>query len=90
MTNTIDQLWSGDIVIGEKCGVGDPEIEKTAMLLEKQKETLIKELKEQHREVFEKYSDCMEEYMQLVSKNAFREGFCLAAKLVSEALLKDK
>lgn len=89
MTGAIDKLWSGDIVVGEKCGVGDPEIEKTAMLLEKHKEMLTRELEDQQREVFEKYIDYMEEYMQLVSRNAFREGFCLAGKLVSEALLKD-
>ena len=46
-----------------------------------------KELDEKHRQTFEKYDDCAEEYINLVSMHAFCDGFRLAAKLMAEALL---
>lgn len=86
MKRTIDELWNGNIASAEKCGVGDPEIEHLIMLIERHKEQLDKELGVQQKSIFEKYVDCTEEYVCLISKRAFCDGFSLAGKLITEAL----
>ncbi len=86
MKRTIEDLWNGNITSAENCGVGDPEIEDLISLIERHKGQLNKELGRQQRDIFGKYVDCMEEYVCLVSKCAFSDGFCLASKLLTEAL----
>lgn len=86
MKRTIEALWNGDIASAENCGVGDPEIENLVMLIERHKEQLNKELGLQPKGIFEKYVDRTEEYVCLVSKRAFCDGFSLASKLMTEAL----
>ena len=86
MKRTIEDLWNGNITSAENCGVGDPEIEDLIILIERHKGQLNRELGRQQRDIFGKYADCMEEYVCLVSKCAFSDGFCLASKLLTEAL----
>lgn len=86
MKQTIEDLWNGNIAPAEKCGVGDPEIENLVMLMEKHKEQLNMELGKQKKSIFEKYVDCTEEYVYLISERAFSDGFSLASKLMTEAL----
>lgn len=83
---TIEDLWNGNIASAENCGVGDPEIENLVILIERHKELLNKELGQQQKSIFEKYVDCTEEYVCLISKCAFRDGFSLASRLMAEAL----
>lgn len=86
MKRTIEDLWNGNITSAEHCGVGDPEIENLVTLMEGYRELLNRELGRQQKAVFEKYVDCAEEYVRLISKCAFRDGFSLASKLMTEAL----
>lgn len=86
MKQTIQELWSGNITPGVNCGVGISEIENLAMLIERHRQTLEQELGQPQKTVFEKYADCGEEYMCLLSRQAFSDGFCLACKLMTEAL----
>lgn len=89
MNKTIESLWSGDIALGENCGVGDPEIENVVILLERNKEKLESKLCPQQKVILEEYIDCTEEYTRLISTCAFCDGFKLASKLMAEALWED-
>ena len=86
MNSAIEELWNGQVAPAACCGVGDPEIENLIILIERHKDQLNKELKEQDKSIFEKYVDCAEEYTCLISQTAFRDGFMLAVKLMAEAL----
>ena len=59
---------------------------KIVMLLERNREKLEKELPERKKEVLQKYTDCYDEYVYLITELAFSDGFCLACRLLSEAL----
>ena len=83
---TIEDLWNGKIASAEKCGVDNPEIEHLVMLIERHKELLNQELGQNQKSTFEKYADCMDEYVCIISKCAFHDGFSLACKLMAEAL----
>ena len=89
MNSIIDDLWDGKITSAENCGVGDPEIENLIPLIEKHKEWLKNELSPLHKSIFEKYVDCTEEYVCLITKCAFHDGFSLASRLMAEALVKE-
>lgn len=86
MKNSIYNLWHGNISPAENCGVNNPEIENLVILLEKNREKLEKELPERKKEVLQKYTDCYDEYVYLITERAFSDGFCLACRLLSEAL----
>ena len=89
MTSIIEDLWNGNITSAENCGVGDPEIEKINILIERHKEILSNDLAPSQMQVFEKYVDCTEKYVYLISKCAFHDGFSLASRLTAEALSND-
>lgn len=86
MKPTIEDLWNGNIAAVRNCGVGDPEIENLVMLIERHREQLNKELGLRQKGIFEKYVDRIDEYVCLISKCAFCDGFSLAGKLITEAL----
>ena len=86
MMSAIDSLWNGDITFCENCGAGDPEIETLVTLMEESKEALQKELSREHLVIFARYEKWADQFAQLMSAAAFREGFSFAAKLLTQAL----
>lgn len=86
MKRAIHDLWNGNIPSAENCGVGDPEIESLIILIEKHKDQLNNDLGQQHKLLFEKYVDRIEDYVGLITECAFAEGFSLAIRLITEAL----
>ena len=86
MNSTIENLWYGQFSPCENCGVGDPEIEMLSLLINQSQETLCKELPMPQKEQFEKYADWSDKYARYIAACAFREGFSLGCKLISEAL----
>ena len=86
MKRTIEYLWNGNITPAEHCGAHDPEVDELVRLMERNKEDLDKELSKHQKDVLDKYMDCTEEYIYLITMLAFQDGFCLASKLLTEAL----
>ena len=86
MKHTIEDLWYGNIATSENCGVNDPEIEKLVCLIERNKDKLNKVLCDPQKQLLEKLLSCSDEFTQLLSARAFCDGFCLASRLLTEAL----
>lgn len=86
MKQSIQDLWIGNIAPSETCGVGDPQIERLIIMMERNKDDLIQTLHDQQKEILNKYTACTDEYTYLITMQSFVEGFCLAAKLFTEAL----
>ena len=84
--NTIDALWYGNLLPTESCGLTNPQLRKLLALIVTNKERLDQELDEAQKRVLNAYADSYDEYIHIQSLEAFREGFCLAAKLLTEAL----
>lgn len=89
MKQTLERLWNGQIAPGANCGVNDREIEDVHILMERNREDLNRELGERQKAIFGKYVDCADEYCYLISAQAFCDGFCLASKLLTEALAEE-
>ena len=76
MTQTIIDLWNGNIAPCEHCGAHDPVISNLLSLIERNREKLSKGLTETQMETFQKYMDCSDEYLLRMLELAFSDGFC--------------
>lgn len=86
MTQTIEQLWNGSLAPCEKSGAGDSQIKELFSRMRRNREDLMKEITLEQKDIFQKYVDCWEAYECLVTERAFCDGFCVASKLLAEAL----
>ena len=86
MTMLFEQLWNGQIAPHKNCGRGDLEMEKLAQLIEVHKNALYNYVGEEQKKMLETYISCCDEYTYLATVHAFREGFSLASRLLSEVL----
>ena len=84
MTKTIAQLWNGNINPIKSLNENNPEIKNLENLMERNLDNLLKEVNGKSKEIFEKYNDCIEEYLTLTTEQAFFDGFCLGTKLIIE------
>lgn len=85
MDSVIEQLWNGTIAPARNCGTCDPEMEDLLALLERNRRKLEAGLDQNQKAVWDNYLGCMEEYVYLISVDAFRDGFSLAARMMGEA-----
>ena len=83
---TLEALWNGEIAPGQTNGVYDPQMEHLTVLMDRNREKLEKLLTQHQRELFERFTDCADEFQYLTAVQAFCDGFCLASKLMTEAL----
>ena len=86
MKHTIEDLWNGNLAPGPNCGVGLPEMEQLSILLDRNREALLKTLNPEQKALLEKYTDCGDDFCCLFAKQAFCDGFCLGSRLMAEAL----
>ena len=87
MKRTIIDLWNGEISPITNCGNGDPEIDNLVELIERNCKNLENTSNESQKETLEKYVCCVNEYLDLITEQAFCDGFCLSSKLLTESLL---
>ena len=87
--HTIEDLWYGNLAPGPNCGVGIQEMEQLSILLDRNREALQKTLNPEQKEILKKYTDCENDFCSLFAKQAFCDGFCLASRLMAEALLEN-
>ncbi|MBQ9149161.1 MAG: hypothetical protein IJX69_06310 [Oscillospiraceae bacterium] len=83
---TIIDLWNGNIAPCEVCGSNDTEINDLLGLMKRNRESLCDTLTAPQKDAFQKYMDCTEEYLLRMLELAFRDGFCLASRLLTESL----
>jgi len=87
MTQTISDLWNGNIAPCEHCGSHDPVINNLIGLIERNREILSRGLTEAQMVTFQKFIDCSDEYLLRMMELAFCEGFSLGGKMIMETLL---
>lgn len=84
----LEFLWSEGVMPSQTCGVGDPQIEELVILLDRNRSALEPGFSETQKKMFEAYADCADEFAYLLSAHAFSDGFSLAVRLLTEALIK--
>lgn len=87
MTKTISELWSGNLNPITRLGMNNIEIEKMEKLMSDNYDKLKAKLNDETKEILEKYYDCVNDYVLLISEQSFCDGFCLGTKISAEALV---
>ena len=87
MTKTISELWSGNLDPITRLGMNNIEIEKMEKLMSDNYDKLKAKLNDETKEILEKYFDCVNDYVLLISEQSFCDGFCLGTKISAEALI---
>lgn len=86
MSNTIAQLYRGQLEPKSVLGNGNVEMRRAEILIENNFNRLKENLNEETKDILEKYNQCMDEYIVLISEQAFCDGFCLGTRISAEAI----
>lgn len=86
MSQTIAQLYRGQLEPKSVLGNGNVELKRAEILIENNYKKLKENLNEETNVILEKYSDHIKEYVMLINEQAFCDGFCLGMKILSEAV----
>lgn len=86
MPNTIAQLYRGQLEPKSVLGNGNVEMRRAEVLIKNNFERLKGNLNKDEKEVLEKYKCCIDEYIVLITEQAFSDGFCVGMRILSEAV----
>ena len=86
MKPTPDALWKGELAPGPSCGVYNRRLESLSISADHKMEQLKAALRPTQQPLLKDYWDTADRYSRLLTEQAFIDGFCLAARLLSEAL----
>ena len=87
MTKTISRLWSGNLDPVMRLGMNNAEIDKMGKLMSDYYSKIKANITDEQKEILEKYLDCVNDYVLLISEQSFCDGFCLGTKILAEALI---
>ena len=83
---TLEDLYYGNISPCERDMKRGSRMDKLVKIICKNEESLMSTLTEQQKETFEKFKDCQSELAGLTERDAFRDGFILAVRIMVEAM----
>ena len=83
---TLEDLYYGNISPHERYIKRGTRVDKLVKLICKNEEELNAGLTEKQKETFEKFKDCTSELTGLTERDAFRDGFILAVRIMVEAM----
>lgn len=86
MTKTIVELWNGNLNPIAYLATNNKEVKNLENLMQCNLEKLENSIDEKSQEIFEKYNDCINEYINILCEQSFCDGFCLGTKIVTESL----
>ena len=82
--NIIKELWHGNIIPQDDSRNNSPEMKQLMEYMSRHHDDLLKSMKDEQKEIFEKFDDCWGEYMSLAEAAIFEYAFKLGARLVIE------
>ena len=83
---TLEDLYYGNISPHERYIKRGTRVDKLVKLICKNEEELNAGLTEKQKETFEKFKDCTSELAGLTERDAFKDGFILAVRIMVEAM----
>ena len=83
---TLEDLYYGNINPHERYIKRGTRVDKLVKLICKNEEELNSGLTEKQKETFEKFKDCQSELCDITARQAFADGFILAARIMVEVM----
>ena len=82
----IKELWHGNIAPQDDSRNNSPEMKQLMEYMSRHHDDLLKSMKDEQKEIFEKFDDCWGEYMSLAEAAIFEYAFKLGMQIAIEAL----
>lgn len=83
----LEELYYGNICPTDDILLPNSKTNQMLVLLDRHKQTVENSLNMEQKTAFLKLNDCREELSQLVECEAFVQGFSLATKIITQAML---
>ena len=83
---TLENLYLGNISPHERYIKQGTRVDKLVKLICKNEDKLKASLTEKQKETFEKFKDVTSELSSITERTAFKDGFILAVRVMSEAM----
>lgn len=81
--STLQELWVGNVNPSEDKAITDEE-QRLVELMAIHQEKLLSTLSNDDLDTFKKFIECSDEYSMLIEAQAFKIGFNLAVKILTE------
>ena len=81
--STLQELWFGNVNPSEDKAITDEE-QKLVELMAMHQEKMMSRLSNDDLDSFKKFIECSDEYSMLIEAQAFKIGFNLAVKILTE------
>jgi len=88
MAGIISELWYGNIEPCVSFGKENHKVRQLEKLIGNRQQKTEEILSDEGREMFEKYTEAVNEYISVVQQQSFCDGFALGTKLTAEAMVK--
>ena len=86
MAKVIEQLWNGNLAPIKNLGDKNPEIKQIETIILNRCRELLEALDQDSIKILEKYVFYINEYLSLITNEAFCDGFSLGTQFTVEAL----
>ncbi len=86
MNNSIARLWNGGIAPAHGLGKNNYEIEQLTELIDHILDAFTKSLIKEQENLFEKLVNNVNEYIGMITEEAFCDGFSVGTKLMVDAM----
>lgn len=83
---TLENLYLGNISPHERYIQKGTPVDKLVKLICKHEDELTASLNQKQKETFEKFKDCTSELSSITERTAFKDGFILAVRVMSEVM----
>ena len=89
MRSIIEELFYGNVCPNTDCRSKDKEVKELMGYITDHHNTLMEELTNKQKEIFEKFTDCYDELTDINEREIFVYAFRLGMRLAIEALLPE-
>ena len=87
--NVIKELQHGNIIPQEDSRTNSKEMKELMGYMTRHHDDLLKTMTDEQKEIFDKFDDCLGEYMSLAEAAIFECAFKLGMQIAIETLSKD-
>ena len=84
----LEEFWYGNIAPSEYDTSPDPEYKEILLLISRNEDKLLATMTAEQKELFSRYTDCVQEYQTMAECLLFQNSFRLGARMMLEVLQK--
>lgn len=84
--SVLEELWNGNLEPSEYSFSSSREYKELLHLVSRNEEKLLSTMTKERKELFSRYSDCVQEFQSLTELLLFQSSFKLGAKLMAEMI----